>query len=385
MSSGDKNCIRVDGLAFTNTLSSTYYYRGALCHLSAGSAHFHIANCSFTNCGDSGAYIGGPYCVATNNTATNCAAYGVRLMGLSSLYEDNTTTGGCRGGAQGGRFSVTRYSKIYNAVTSYNGMHSDSIGFMDGGADSLNHYGHIYGCWIDNFVEGFALYGTGGGMTNWLIHSNVVVSRRSETGYGDGSIMLQGCHHMYFFNNTFVGFNAGVLGATGSAVLYIEDHSSGPDATDNTYIVFKNNLIAGESGSGIRVDANQLTGFESANNHFYYTNNTTPFMYAGPYQNLSQWLALGYESGFHSTHGLTTDPAFKDFANQDFTLASSSPDIGAGEDLSAYFTLDHAGNTRTAWDLGAYRYASGAEVEETGGGYLAFAVGSNHLVLAVSA
>jgi len=52
---------------------------------------------------------------------------------------------------------------------------------------------------------------------------------------------------------------------------------------------------------------------------------------------------------------LMTDPA-----NGDFTLKSGSNAIGAGTDLSAYFTTDITGATRsTPWDIGAFLYSSG--------------------------
>lgn len=229
-------------------------------------------------------------------------------------------------------------------------------------------------------MEGFALYGTGGGMTNWLIHSNVIVSRRSQTGFGDGNVLLQGCRYMHFYNNTFVGYNAGVLGAIGTNCLYIEDHTSGEDVTDNSHIVFRNNIVYATGGNGVRLDANQMVGFDCNRNHYCITGDSTPFLYALAEKTLSQWQAYGFDNaGFHATHGLTTDPAFTDFANLDLSLSASSPDIGAGEDLSAYFTTDHAGNTRTVWDLGAFRY----DIPTVG--YLPFNTGSGIIVLEVSA
>ena len=53
---------------------------------------------------------------------------------------------------------------------------------------------------------------------------------------------------------------------------------------------------------------------------------------------------------------LMTDPA-----NGDFTLKSGSNAIGAGTDLSAYFTNDITGATRSVpWDIGAFAYATAA-------------------------
>lgn len=55
---------------------------------------------------------------------------------------------------------------------------------------------------------------------------------------------------------------------------------------------------------------------------------------------------------------------FADAAGGDFRLLSTDPGVDAGTDLSAYFTTDAAGNTRTGtWDIGAFEYvSSGATV-----------------------
>ena len=54
----------------------------------------------------------------------------------------------------------------------------------------------------------------------------------------------------------------------------------------------------------------------------------------------------------------TTDP-FTNSAGLDFTLKAGSDPIGNGLDLSAKFTDDFFGVTRTTWDIGACAYVSG--------------------------
>ncbi len=51
---------------------------------------------------------------------------------------------------------------------------------------------------------------------------------------------------------------------------------------------------------------------------------------------------------------LMTDPD-----NGDYTLKTGSNAIGAGTDLSAYFTTDITGAIRSTWDIGAFAYISG--------------------------
>lgn len=68
--------------------------------------------------------------------------------------------------------------------------------------------------------------------------------------------------------------------------------------------------------------------------------------------------SLGFE-----TNGLYADPLFVDYAAtpsaRDLRLQSTSPAIGAGVDLSAYFTTDKNGVARgSTWDIGAFEHTS---------------------------
>jgi len=48
------------------------------------------------------------------------------------------------------------------------------------------------------------------------------------------------------------------------------------------------------------------------------------------------------------------DPGFADVATWNFRLLTNSILLGAGNDLSALFTTDFLGNTRSAWDIGPF-------------------------------
>lgn len=71
--------------------------------------------------------------------------------------------------------------------------------------------------------------------------------------------------------------------------------------------------------------------------------------------------------GANSITGLTT-AAFTDYANGDYTPASGGALDGAGTDLSAFFTDDITGSTRTQWDIGAYGIVGGGGTTVEAGG-----------------
>lgn len=70
----------------------------------------------------------------------------------------------------------------------------------------------------------------------------------------------------------------------------------------------------------------------------------------------------------------TASQIWTDAANGDFSLVSGSPLIGEGTDLSAYFTTDIIGTTRSSWDIGAFEY-----VASGGGGVSIIPIIMNHL------
>lgn len=80
---------------------------------------------------------------------------------------------------------------------------------------------------------------------------------------------------------------------------------------------------------------------------------------AGTTKNNTAWTTgVGGVTGTFETHGINgSSPLFTNAALGDFRILDGSPVIGAGVDLSAVFTNDITGATRTApWDMGAYKY-----------------------------
>ena len=78
--------------------------------------------------------------------------------------------------------------------------------------------------------------------------------------------------------------------------------------------------------------------------------------------------------GASSITGIAAAGTFVAASSGNFSLVSGSPLIGEGTDLSAYFTTDIAGTTRSTWDIGAFEY-----VASGGGGVSIIPIIMNHL------
>lgn len=75
----------------------------------------------------------------------------------------------------------------------------------------------------------------------------------------------------------------------------------------------------------------------------------------------------GLISGSNDVNSINgSDPLFVDADNLDFRLGALSPAIGAGTDLSATFTTDFDGTTRSSWDIGAFAFNGSTPVLTAG-------------------
>lgn len=120
---------------------------------------------------------------------------------------------------------------------------------------------------------------------------------------------------LYAYNNIFYDCNRGILAGTETNTNVYAVNNAVIDAStdfDGTYTTLDYN--AGDDGSG--------------------TNAVTP----------TDW-----------------DAVFNDYANYDFTLIANSDLIDAGYDLSATFSTDINGDTRSGtWEIGVYNYGATA-------------------------
>lgn len=126
-------------------------------------------------------------------------------------------------------------------------------------------------------------------------------------------------------------------------------------------ILIENNIIYRTTVS-IGVDSGFTTSWTSGawllrNNIFYQSGGGFSVQFQGTtYTDITALNAHADASG-----NLNADPLLVDYTD-DLRLSAGSPAIGAGLDLSASFTDDHAGTTRTnPWDIGALKYGSAVD------------------------
>jgi hypothetical protein len=149
----------------------------------------------------------------------------------------------------------------------------------------------------------------------------------------------------HIYNNTFIGGNGAV------SVNFSNEDETGENRADLT-INQKNNLIYGPDlafaslYNGLTLVSNHNLGNGLVSNPFKWSSGGS-----GGQISLASWqTATGQDGDF-----LTSDPLL----TETYRLGAGSPAIGAGENLSAFFSTDADGNARPAegaWDIGAYQF-----------------------------
>ncbi|CAI6025165.1 right-handed parallel beta-helix repeat-containing protein [Cohnella sp. JJ-181] len=161
---------------------------------------------------------------------------------------------------------------------------------------------------------------------------------------GAGIHLWHDAHEVDIVNNTIDNHNFGIVVGAGNTYKACTLDSWGCTA-DHVYVA--NNIIT-DSTYGI-----DLSGTVGSNNTYDYNliNDAT-----------YDWYPTTMTHGTHNITGIGSDPAFVNYAGDDFRLSSASPAVNAGSSANAP-SVDFAGNARTGTpDIGAYEYGS------TGGG-----------------
>jgi hypothetical protein len=241
-----------------------------------------------------------------------------------------------------GRYLTVTSNTIYrNFDTNWVTHHPDGIQLIDstvdeqqGCQDVLIAKNRIYSHPQNIFVGWYT--------TNLVVANNVM---DNEVGVISGvdldtattkHVVLMSGTNLLVANNTF--------GRCGNSGVYLVW-----DADKWASARVLNNITDGVFGGGLAVYAMSTTNIVELDYNLYGTNNSYAVRVGAAYYTTA---AAAREATSYEDNGIDADPDLAVYVPQ-----TGSPAIGAGTDLSAYFTDDFTGSTRVApWDIGAYEY-----------------------------
>jgi len=102
----------------------------------------------------------------------------------------------------------------------------------------------------------------------------------------------------------------------------------------------------------VTIDTDDTAGTFVMDYNVFYNTNSAQTLYTGSFRTFANWQSYSSQDA----NSVYADPVFD---GETYRLSAGSPAIGAGENLSAYFSTDADGNTRPAsgaWDIGAFQY-----------------------------
>jgi hypothetical protein len=354
-------CNQCSNWVIENLVVKNMYVRTNSTDLSEGAAN---SICIYPTCAS-----GGPF---TNFKITGCVLSNA-YQGVMTGYENGTgtleysynTIENCNWGIA---FGDNRNGAICSGVLVHDNSISHAANWDDStGADSY-HHNFIYSFDVnggtmsnysvyDNVVgPGYGVYSTSAifneGNSNCLIYNNVCVAGPGDAP-DDALVTLQNrntCAPTYqVFNNSFVG-----SGTNNGIGIYVNSTS-----TINCTVAIENNIVDGMQ-TNIAVFNSGLINLTSNNNDFFGYGSGTAFSHSGNssgnFESPSQWAANSLDS-----KSLFTNPEL----NALYVPSSTSPAIGSGVNLSAFFKTDAALDSRSAsaaWDMGALLPDSGGIV-----------------------
>lgn len=266
------------------------------------------------------------------------------------MYIGNTAPGGTETVCNGNTMNLLppriHNLKIYNVTTQNTGWDGIQVASAPENVEIFNNKVYNYGTTNKGSQQAGIILG---GLSNGKVYNNTVIK-----GTGNG-IELFGTGLSYIYNNIVV--DAGRDGtAVGQDAIFIDDRPTKPDYTPLQAYVF-NNTVVNAGRDGIRMQNSFST---VAKGNLFYNNLTVN---CGSAQGTADYLNVqaGIDAQLSNNVALADINAakFVDVPNNDFHLATGSPAIDKGKDLSAYFKTDIDGDARpsgAAWDIGADEY-----------------------------
>lgn len=205
----------------------------------------------------------------------------------------------------------------------------------------LRIYGNTIGPGFGSFATSGIYISAPGHRDETRIYNNVFFSSGSNPTNGDIFVVPGPGATTRIYNNTFIG-------SQGIAIGYGGDHG-GAQA-----LHLRNNIVRGTGGGKVAVyvsyqdlvtitsDYNSFSGLSTSPTGFSRSSGNS-----ASFRTWSEWQAYGYDANSQYEIGPILDAEGR--------LGTGSPAIGAGVDLSAFFTNDYDNVTRVApWSMGAF-------------------------------
>jgi hypothetical protein len=259
----------------------------------------------------------------------------------------------------GGSSSSIANTSIYNNQfadyynwddTLNNYYHHNALHFFtDGSADGLYLYNNTFTGDVGDYVTSHFYIedpnGTGS-FNHVYIYNNLFPA--SSNGHDPwGAIVVMGVANSIIANNTIFGNKTN---GTGGILL---------EGGTKNYVAVENNVITGQNYAIAHFYSN--TPNVTYDNNLYYNNDYIGNVYGGSgYDALGNWQTYlgGCPNVGNECNSLAANPGLTSSG----IPSVSSATVDSGKSLTSYFTTDYAGLARpqgSAWDIGAFEYASG--------------------------
>lgn len=297
-----------------------------------------VSNCVFQNMVTGVGMTYGPG--SSNFTMVHCTARNVNWGGFVGDHGSGATMDGVL--VDGNYFHS--FTNWYQPGTQFH--HNGFYAWAESGGSIVNvtmrknligpgfYFGDPVSATSGLFVSGSGAVGEN------LIYNNVFVEGTNDAPSNGLVFVWPGSNAVTrIYNNTFIG------GGSGNAMqLYGGRGTAGQQQffVQNNFAQAKTFINVANSAT-ISLVASNDHGWNLISGQEYSTSTNA----SSSFKTLAQWQALGFDTTSTNTAPLLDG----------YTLEAGSPLIGAGTDLSAFFTDDFTGSPRVApWDIGAYEY-----------------------------